>query len=191
MQSTICVSLSYDARSVFSLFSMKYKSSCPLNWKTIYMSQNFVQMTHSFSWFSAPWCTFAALQPPYRLYRQLLLSILSPNGVLFQMHNSIPQHTVCHMIHFHCKNVWKKGSEEFLSYLILSLTYLPYIQHLDSQCWGSGSAYFGPPGSGFISQRVVSGSSSQRYGSGSFYHQAKIVRKNLDSYCFVTSLWLF
>ncbi len=34
-----------------------------------------------------------------------------------------------------------------------------------------------------------------RYGSGSeswsFYHQAKIARKNLDSYCFVTSLWLF
>jgi hypothetical protein len=40
---------------------------------------------------------------------------------------------------------------------------------------------FGPPGSGFRS-------SSQRYGSGSgsFYQQAKIVRKNLDSYCFVT-----
>jgi hypothetical protein len=31
---------------------------------------------------------------------------------------------------------------------------------------------FGPPGSGFISY-------SQRYGSGSFYHQAKIVRKSL------------
>jgi hypothetical protein len=48
---------------------------------------------------------------------------------------------------------------------------------------------FGPPGSG-------SGSTSQRYGSGygscsgfesgSFYHHAKIVRKNLDSYYFVT-----
>jgi hypothetical protein len=25
-------------------------------------------------------------------------------------------------------------------------------------------------------------------GSGSFYHQAKIVKKNLDSYCFVTLL---
>jgi hypothetical protein len=45
---------------------------------------------------------------------------------------------------------------------------------------------FGPPGFG-------SGSiSSQRYGSGSFYHQAKIVRKiGIDSYCFVTSLCLF
>ncbi len=31
---------------------------------------------------------------------------------------------------------------------------------------------FGPPGS-------ESGSISQRYGSGSFYHQAKIVRKTL------------
>jgi hypothetical protein len=31
---------------------------------------------------------------------------------------------------------------------------------------------FGPPGSG-------SGSTSQRYGSGSFYLHAKIVRKNL------------
>ncbi len=44
---------------------------------------------------------------------------------------------------------------------------------------------FGPPGSG-------SGSISQRYGSGSGsdYHQAK-KKKNLDSYCFVTSFWLF
>jgi hypothetical protein len=28
-------------------------------------------------------------------------------------------------------------------------------------------------------------------GSGSLYHQAKIVGKNLDSYCFVTSFGLF
>ncbi len=44
---------------------------------------------------------------------------------------------------------------------------------------------FGPPGSvsGFISQRYVSG-------SGSFYHQAKIVRKTLIPTA-VTSLWLF
>jgi hypothetical protein len=40
---------------------------------------------------------------------------------------------------------------------------------------------FGPPGSGFISQRFGSGS-----GSGSFYHQAKIVRKSLVP----TALWL-
>jgi hypothetical protein len=38
---------------------------------------------------------------------------------------------------------------------------------------------FGPPGSG-------SGSTCQRYGSGSFYRHAKIVKKNLDSYYFVT-----
>ncbi len=41
---------------------------------------------------------------------------------------------------------------------------------------------FGPPGSGSTSQRYGSG-------SGSFYHHAKIVRKNLievDSYYFVT-----
>ncbi len=45
---------------------------------------------------------------------------------------------------------------------------------------------FGPPESG-------SGSISQWYGSvsGSFYHYAKIVRKPLDFYCFVTSLRLF
>ena len=35
---------------------------------------------------------------------------------------------------------------------------------------------FGPPGSGFTSQRYGSGSFS---GSGSFYHHAKIVRKTL------------
>ncbi len=28
------------------------------------------------------------------------------------------------------------------------------------------------------------------HGSGSFYHQAKNSKKNIDSYCFVTSLWL-
>jgi hypothetical protein len=40
---------------------------------------------------------------------------------------------------------------------------------------------FGPPGSGSIGQRYGYVS-----GSGSFYHHAKIVRKNLDSYYFVT-----
>ncbi len=35
---------------------------------------------------------------------------------------------------------------------------------------------FGPPGSGFISQRYGSGSG---FGSGSFYHHAKIVKKTL------------
>ncbi len=53
--------------------------------------------------------------------------------------------------------------------------------------------FFGPPGSGSgsISQRYGSGSGS---GSGSFYHRIWILpspskksKKNLDSYCFVTS----
>jgi len=39
------------------------------------------------------------------------------------------------------------------------------------------------PGSG-------SGSNWQRYGSGSFYHQAKYVKKNDASYCFQTFYWL-
>jgi hypothetical protein len=41
---------------------------------------------------------------------------------------------------------------------------------------------FGPP-------RSASGSVSHKYasGSGSFHHQAKIVKKNLDFYCFVSS----
>jgi len=43
---------------------------------------------------------------------------------------------------------------------------------------------FGPPGSGSISQRHVSG-------SGSFHHQAKIGRKPSDSSCFVTAFGLF
>ncbi len=47
---------------------------------------------------------------------------------------------------------------------------------------------FGPPGSGSTSQRYGSGTGS---GSGSFYHQAKNSKKNLDSYCFVTSFGLF
>ncbi len=67
---------------------------------------------------------------------------------------------------------------------------LPYSHRLEAcfcQCcgseFGSGSVgsicVFGPPGSGSL---------SQRYGSGSFYHQAKILnsKKSLDSYCFVT-----
>ncbi len=45
---------------------------------------------------------------------------------------------------------------------------------------------FGPPGSGSTSQRYRSGSYS-RSGSGSFYHHAKIVRKTLIP----TILWLF
>jgi hypothetical protein len=55
----------------------------------------------------------------------------------------------------------------------------------DGHCCGSRSPspkdpyVFGPPGSGF-------GSVRQRYGSGSFYHQAKIVRKTLIP----TVLWL-
>jgi len=37
ISSLIHVLLSYDARSVFSLFSMKYMGSCPLNRKTIFI----------------------------------------------------------------------------------------------------------------------------------------------------------
>jgi hypothetical protein len=35
MYSILCVSLSYDTRNVFSLFSVKYMGSCPLNRKDI------------------------------------------------------------------------------------------------------------------------------------------------------------
>jgi hypothetical protein len=58
---------------------------------------------------------------------------------------------------------------------------------------GSSVAYlntdpyvFGPPGSGSVSTRHGSGS-----GSGSFYHQAEIVRKTLIPTVFVTSFLLF
>jgi hypothetical protein len=36
MYSIVCVSLSYDTRNVFSLFSVKYMGSCPLNRKKIH-----------------------------------------------------------------------------------------------------------------------------------------------------------
>jgi hypothetical protein len=39
-----------------------------------------------------------------------------------------------------------------------------------SESGSIGSVFFGPPGSGYISQRYGSGS-----GSGSFYHQAKML----------------
>jgi hypothetical protein len=53
------------------------------------------------------------------------------------------------------------------------------------------SHVFGPPGSGSISQRYESRSSSGSR-SGSFYHQAKKVEKFLiDRYCFVTFFLLF
>jgi hypothetical protein len=62
-----------------------------------------------------------------------------------------------------------------------------YFEYLKSKCLLSSVAdtdpydsFFGPPESGSISQRYGSGSRS-------FYHQTKIVRKNSDSYCFVTS----
>ncbi len=54
--------------------------------------------------------------------------------------------------------------------------YITAISVADSD--PSDSYAFGPPGSGPV---------SQVYGSGTLYHQAKIVRKNLDSCCFVTS----
>ncbi len=52
------------------------------------------------------------------------------------------------------------------------------------------SNVFWPPGfaSGSVSHKYGSGYGS---GSGSFHHQAKIVRKNLDFFCCVTSLWIF
>jgi hypothetical protein len=49
---------------------------------------------------------------------------------------------------------------------------------------------FGPPVSAAVIQRYGSGSGSDSR-SRSFYHQAKIVIKTLDSYCFVTLLRLF
>ncbi len=36
MYSSVCVSLSYDTRNVFSLFSVKYKGSRPLNSKDLF-----------------------------------------------------------------------------------------------------------------------------------------------------------
>ncbi len=42
----------------------------------------------------------------------------------------------------------------------------------------------GPPG-------YASGSVSHKYGSGSFLLQSKTSKKNLEFYCFLTSLWLF
>jgi len=36
MYSIVCVSLSYDTRNVFSLFSVKYMGSCPLNRKIFF-----------------------------------------------------------------------------------------------------------------------------------------------------------
>ncbi len=63
------------------------------------------------------------------------------------------------------------------------------------QCCGSESGssdpnVFGPPGSGsrFISQRYGSGSGS---GIRILLSSSKNSKKNLDSYCFVTSFWLF
>ncbi len=42
MYSIKCVSLSYDTRNVFSLFSVKYMGSCPLNRKHLQSSFIFV-----------------------------------------------------------------------------------------------------------------------------------------------------
>jgi hypothetical protein len=58
----------------------------------------------------------------------------------------------------------------------ISLRYPIYFSVTDPD--PSDPYVFGPPGSGSV---------SQMYGSGSFCHKAKIVLKNLDSYCFVTS----
>ncbi len=77
-------------------------------------------------------------------------------------------------------NIWQCGGElePFVSCGFI-VTFLGAIGCFLKQCCGSDPDVFGRPGSG---------SNSMRYGSGSFYHQAKGVRQNLDSYCFVTSL---
>ncbi len=57
-----------------------------------------------------------------------------------------------------------------------------------TQCCGSASrSVF------FWASQIASGSVSHQYkfGSGSFHNQAKVVRKTLTFYCFVTSFWLF
>jgi hypothetical protein len=44
------VPLSYDARSVFSLFSMKYMGSCPLNRKKVFSCGSFDIIRDSRRW---------------------------------------------------------------------------------------------------------------------------------------------
>jgi hypothetical protein len=59
----------------------------------------------------------------------------------------------------------------FGQYIEISLKKVRYSQALHSVADPNPDPHvFGPPGSG---------STSQRYGSGSFYHRAKIVRKTL------------
>ncbi len=65
---------------------------------------------------------------------------------------------------------WNKGEDTLWKNMIDSIGSTAAFNKLPG---GSRSGCFGPPG------------------SGSFCHKAKIVLKNLDSYCFVTSLWLF
>ncbi len=75
----------------------------------------------------------------------------------------------------------------FLSNQLKTLVHTLKVQYtvqyaFINQCCGSGSTgstCFGPPGSGSTSQRYGSG-------SGSFYHYAKIVLINIESYYFVT-----
>ncbi len=99
----------------------------------------------------------------------------------------------CFLLHFfmrtftdnlnECSLCWKRGllfMDVVSFYIILVWMLSPFTSVPDPP----DPHVFGPPGSGSISQRYGSG-------SGSFYDQAKIVRKNIDSYCFVTSFGLF
>jgi hypothetical protein len=88
---------------------------------------------------------------------------------------------------FH-QEIFRKASKAPYNYILKTRT---FVQGSRTDPDPPDPYVFGPPGSG-------SGSTGQKYGSGSgscsgsgsgsasSYHQAKIVRKNFDSRCFVT-----
>jgi hypothetical protein len=80
---------------------------------------------------------------------------------------------------------WQIFDHPFLQFTtILSVTIS--VADPDPNPYPPDPHVLGPPGSGSRSIR-------QSYGSGSFYHSAKMKnnKKNLVFYCFVTSFWFF
>jgi hypothetical protein len=70
---------------------------------------------------------------------------------------------------WHLSSLWQTRQVQYF----VTVSAFPYLQiYIYFRVADPDQHVFGPPGSG-------SGSSSTRYGSGSFYNQTKIVRKTL------------
>ncbi len=95
---------------------------------------------------------------------------------MFPLRKRVSQKLLPHKTCEYLENFWKDSSSEVLQVFTAcncgdDMSLSGSVADQDPNPDPSDPCVFGPPGSG----------------SGSFYHQAKNYKKNLDSYCFVTT----